>query len=174
MRPDMCLCKKLTSVIEITPQLSLLPPFLGQCQRLFSRILSRSQPWLCAAPAWCRIKFRSLEVHKNHCSSCCHGLPSYCAWFTGLAFIAFVNIWSERNERNQLLGVHVVLQFVLICPEQLSDVCDRIHIYGVVIYTNHTINRAAFVCLSVCLSVCLFPISSEVLWPIFAKLGGCM
>ena len=39
---------------------------------------------------------------------------------------------------------------------------------------NHTINRAAFVCLSVCLSVCLFPISSEVLWPIFAKLGGCM
>ena len=28
---------------------------------------------------------------------------------------------------------------------------------------HHTINRAAFVCLSVCLSVCLFPISSEVL-----------
>ena len=27
---------------------------------------------------------------------------------------------------------------------------------------------------SVCLFVCLFPISSEVLWPIFAKLGGCM
>ena len=29
---------------------------------------------------------------------------------------------------------------------------------------HHTINRAAFVCLSVCLSVCLFPISSEVLY----------
>ena len=34
----------------------------------------------------------------------------------------------------------------------------------------HTIIRATFV--AVC--VCVFPISSEVLWQIFAKLGGCM
>ena len=34
----------------------------------------------------------------------------------------------------------------------------------------HTIIRAAFVCVF----VCLFPISSEGLWRIFAKLAGCM
>ena len=37
------------------------------------------------------------------------------------------------------------------------------HFYDSCNINNHTINRAAFVCLSVCLSVCLFPISSEVL-----------
>ena len=39
---------------------------------------------------------------------------------------------------------------------------------------NHTIIRATFVCVCVCVCVCVFPISSEVVWRIFAKLGGCM
>ena len=34
--------------------------------------------------------------------------------------------------------------------------------------------NSSSVCLFVCLFVCVFPISSEVLWRIFAKLGGCM
>ena len=57
----------------------------------------------------------------------------------------------------------------------LCRISHRTCLHGIsrgwlIVTVNHTINRPAFVCLS----VCLFPISSEVLWPIFAKLGGCM
>ena len=60
------------------------------------------------------------------------------------------------------------------CRHPLLFHCCHFILFIVVLaiqsFSNHTIIQATFVCVF----VCLFPISSEVLWRIFAKLAGCM
>ena len=52
-----------------------------------------------------------------------------------------------------------------------GDLCTNMSYYGDTSY-NDLSNVCLFICLSVCLFVCLFPYSSQVLGPIFTKLGG--
>ena len=114
-------------------------------------------------------------------------LLSFCSLFSQIdASIFFFFFFFNGTVRNFLMAslLQKIHEYSVSHP-RISHTYTHLHIFtdSIVLrwamtlwkrHRNHTINRAAFVCLSVCLFVCLFPISSEVLWPIFAKLGGCM
>ena len=78
--------------------------------------------------------------------------------------------WLVLSLENKFSGDEIVLEVFkqeLIVRQKIYERCE---IYSHIELYHHTIIQATFVCLF----VCVFPISSEVLWLIFAKLGGCV